>query len=285
MPQTSERIVPRTVLALGIGAAIVPALLGAQEMRTLESSRQLRDSMATSVHVRYAAGRLSMRPSNEAQLYRMELRYDPDRVEPIHDFDATARRLELGVRTDHVSLGRGMKDGSMCIELARGVPLDLSLDIGAANADLDLGGLSLESLHLHSGASESTIRFDTPNPQHMRRLAINSGAASFHALHLANANTPTVSVDAGVGGVDLDFGGVWTQDIDLDLQIALGGTTVHAPRDVGVRVELDRAFASFDHLGMEKRGRAWISENWDRASHHLVVRGSAAFGKLTLDHR
>lgn len=255
----------------------------AQTLRTLESSRQLRDSGATLVRVRYAAGRLSMRPTSDAQLYRMELRYDPARVEPIHAFDSTTRQLDLGVRTDRVTLGHGMKDGSMHLELARGVPLDLSLEIGAADADLDLGGLSLDALHVQSGASASAVRFDAPNPRLMRRLSIQSGAASFRGSRLANANTPVVSVNAGVGGVDLDFGGRWTQDVDVDLQVAMGGATLRVPRDVAVRVELDRAFASFDHDGLERRGRAWVSPHWDEAPHHLTVRGSAAFGKLTID--
>jgi hypothetical protein len=176
-----------------------------------------------------------------------------------------------------------MRDGSLRLELARGVPLDLSLDLGAADADLDLGGLSLDALHVQSGASSSTVRFDTPNPRTMRRLAIHSGAASFRGVRLANAHTPFVSVDAGVGGVDLDFGGTWTHDVDLDMKVAMGGATVRVPSGVGVRVELDRAFAAFDHDGLERRGRAWVSPNWDAAPHHLTIRGSAAFGKLTID--
>lgn len=136
---------------------------------------------------------------------------------------------------------------------------------------------------MQSGASSSTVRFETPNPRTMRRLAIHSGAASFRGFRLANARTPVVSVDAGVGGVDLDFGGAWTQDVDLDVKVALGGATVRVPRGVGVRVELDRAFAAFDHDGLERRGRAWVSPDWDGAAHHLTVRGSAAFGKLTIE--
>jgi hypothetical protein len=162
--------------------------------------------------------------------------------------------------------------------------MDLTFELGATRADLDLGGLTIDALRLEAGASESWARFDVPNPHPMRRLDIQVGAASFHGSDLANANAPLVSVDAGVGGVDLDFGGRWTQDVDLDLSVAMGGSTIRVPRDVGVRVDLDRAFASFDRDDLRKRGDAWVSENWDDARYHLRVRGSTAFGKLTIRH-
>lgn len=273
--------------ALRVGAALgcLPAWLGAQELRTLESSRQLHDSAATTVRVRYAAGRLSVRPTDDRQLYRMELRYDPARVEPVHSFDAAARRLDLGVRADRVELGRRGRDGSLAVELARGVPFDLAIELGAVHADLDLGGLALDALRLESGASESAVRFDAPNPRPMRRLEIRAGAASFRASRLANANAAVVTVSSGVGGVELDFDGRWTQDVDLELEVALGGATVRVPRDVGVSVELERAFAAFDRGDLERRGRGWVSPNWDDAPHRLRVHGSAAFGKLTIERR
>ena len=275
---------PRLTALTGLASlGLLASAAHAQELRTFEASRQLHDSVATTVCVRYGAGHLSMRPTDGQQLYRMELHYDPERVEPIHTFDPVARRLELGVRNDggHIS---HLHDGSMALELARGVPLDLTLELGATKAELDLSGLTLDKLRLDAGASESEARFDVPNPHPMRRLDIQVGAARFRGADLANANAPLVSVDAGVGGVDLDFGGHWTQDIDLDLQVALGGSTIRVPSDVGVRVELERAFASFDRDGLRKRGNAWVSDNWDEAAHHLVVRGSAAFGRLTIRH-
>ncbi|AHG91448.1 protein of unknown function DUF2154 [Gemmatirosa kalamazoonensis] len=275
----SRRVIAAGLLSL---ASLTPVARG-QELKTLESSRQLHDSGATTVRVRYGAGRLSMRPTDDPQLYRMELRYDPDAVEPIHSFDPVSRRLELGVRGDHGRISH-TRDMSMRVELARGVPMDLALELGATKAELDLSGLTLDALRLQAGASESAVRFDVPNPHPMRLLDIQVGAARFRGYDLANANAPLVSVNSGVGGVDLDFGGRWTQDVDLDLQLALGGSTIRVPADVGVSVEIDRAFASLDRDGLRRRGNAWVSDNWDDAPHRLRVRGSAAFGRLTIRH-
>ena len=109
------------------------------------------------------------------------------------------------------------------------------------------------------------------------------GAASFRGERLANANTPSIRVDAGVGNVELDMSGQWTRDIELHVEVMLGVVTIHVPSDVGVRVTLEKTFASFDHEGLVQRDGAWISTNWDSAPHKLRVSAETVFGKLTID--
>ena len=49
--------------------------------------------------------------------------------------------------------------------------------------------------------------------------------------------------------------GQWTQDIELHVDVTLGVVTIHVPADVGVRVTLDKTFASFDHEGLDRARR------------------------------
>ena len=84
----------------------------------------------------------------------------------------------------------------------------------------------------------------------MRSLEIDVGAASFEASNLGNANASLVHVQGGVGSVDLDFGGQWSQDMTVDADLAFGKLTLHVPRDVGVRVEVQKFLASFDQQGL-----------------------------------
>src|SRR4029453_11237226 len=88
-----HRVVPM-VLAF----ATAPLSTGAaQHWRTLDASRQLRDSGVHHVLVRYGAGRLQLMPSTEPVLYSMSLRYDEDNGRPIYDYDANRRRLTVGL--------------------------------------------------------------------------------------------------------------------------------------------------------------------------------------------
>jgi hypothetical protein len=237
------------------------------------------------VKVLYGTGAFGLRAASTPLLYHMQLRYDGARTEPRHSFNVATRELQVGVqKSDMRFTGRDDEEQPrLQLELSRATPIDLALDLGAVEADLDLTGLRLSRVHLESGASDGKVRFDSLNPTRMSALDVSLGAASFRGERLANANTPSIRVDAGVGNVELDMGGQWTQDIDLHVEVLLGVVTIHVPADVGVRVTLEKTFASFDHEGLVQRDGAWVSRNWDSAPHKLRVSAETVFGKLTID--
>lgn len=258
----------------------------AQSWRTVESARQLRDSAEHHVRVQYGSGRLDVGATASPVLYSMSLRYDEATSSPIHSYDAESRVLTLGVNVPSERLSRDMGDkarGEMRLSLSRTVPVDLDLELGATKAVLDLGGLNLMGMRLQSGASETVLDFSSPNRARMRAIDVEMGAASFEARNLANANAPAMRIHGGVGGVDLDFGGEWSQDVSVDVDLTLGKLTVHVPRDVGVRVDLQKFLASFDQQGLQKRADAYYSENWDRAKYHLRLHAQTTFGGIEID--
>ena len=272
------------VLAVALGAAWQSA--SSQSWRTVESARQLRDSAEHHVRVRYGAGRIDVAAATSPVLYSMTLRYDESTSTPLHSYDPASRVLTVGIegQSDRFSRNMGEKSrGEMRLSLSRSVPMDLSLELGATKATLDLGGLNLTGLRLASGASETMVDFSSPNQGRMASLDVDVGAASFEARNLANANATSVRVHGGVGGVELDFGGQWLQDMAVDVDLALGKLTLHIPRDVGVRVEVEKFLASFDEQGLVKRADAYYSDNWDRAKYHLRLRAQTTFGGIELD--
>lgn len=272
-------------IVAGFATVMASARADGQNWRTLDVARQLADSLPASVAVVYGTGTFGLRGTSSPLLYRMQLRYDATRTQPRHLFDPTTRKLQIGVQKSDVRFtGHGDKaTGHLQLELARSVPTDLSVDMGAVQADMDLTGLRLSHLRVETGASDAKIRFDSLNAVKMRALEISLGAANFSAQRLANANAADIRVDAGVGNVELDFGGQWTQNIDLRVDVALGIVTIHVPADVGVRVSVEKVFASFDHEGLIERDGAWVSPNWDSAGHKLRVSAETNFGKLTID--
>jgi hypothetical protein len=270
------------VVAL-VAAASAPA--AAQSWRTLGVARQLHDSAAVKVDVEYGAGRMTLGAASVPLLYDMRLRYDADRAEPLHAYSADTRALRVGVRKPEVRFRGDGEGAELRLNLTDAAPLDLSLDLGAVEAELDLSRLRVNALDLECGAADATLRFDAPNPERMRSLSLDVGAASLTALRLANANAGDVRVDAGAGLVDLDFSGAWTQDVTLTVDVTLGAVRVHVPGDVGVRVDVDKVLGSFEHDGLVKRAGSYFSDNWDGAHYKLHVRADATLGKLELDRR
>jgi hypothetical protein len=269
---------------MALAASLTPfAAIAAQQWRTLDASRQLRDSAAHEVRVRYGAGRLEIRPATEPVLYSLSLRYDEDNGRPVHEYDATRHRLTVGLTDQSFKFARHNRErmnNDLRLALSPSVPVDLELDVGAAKADMDLGGLAVRDARIRIGASSSVLDFSAPNKTQLRSLDIDVGAASFTARHLGNANVSEMQVRSGVGSVSLDFSGEWREDMSLDADVALGKLEIRVPPEVGLRVDVHRVLASFDRRGLVKRGNAYYSENWDSARHKLRVRAATTFGAI-----
>lgn len=277
-----------TALTLGLATTVLAPAAGAQDAtlwRSVDLSRQLRDSMPQRIRVQYGAGRVDVRGSAEPVLYALHLRYDESRAAPLHQYDAEQRSAVLGLESHGRGLRgaeRGDRGGELRLGLARSVPLDLDMEFGGTAATMELGGLTLQSLRLECGATDATLSFATANRVRMRDMEINVGAADFTAVHLANANADQLRLRGGVGSVDLDFSGAWTRDLSVSTRLAIGTLTLRVPPDVGVRLELQRVAAGFEHDGLVKRDDAWYSENWDRAPHKLRIQAETYFGKIDL---
>jgi hypothetical protein len=274
------------VIALALPAHDAAAQNGAR-WRTVDVSRQLRDTLPQRIRVQYAAGKLDVRGTPNPLLYAMHLRYDEARAIPLHRYDAEQRSTVLGVE----SLGRGLRassgddhdeTGELKLEIPAQVPLELDLELGGTQSVLELGGLTLRSLRLECGATDANLLFSTPNRTRMRELEIDVGAADFTAVNLGNANADQIRLRGGIGVIDLDFGGTWTQDMTVSTRLAMGKLMLRIPNDVGVRLEVQRVAAGFEHEGFTKRDDAWYSENYDRASRKLRLRAETFFGKIEI---
>ena len=269
------------IAALALVCLAAPA--GAQPtLRTVEFSRQLRDTTPLDVHVDHQAGRIVLHGADAPLLYQAQLAYDPRRSEPLYEYDAAHRRLRIGARRP---AGDAPSGGSpeLRLDVARTVPVALTIRMGTAKADLDLGGMMLTRLSVESGASDAELHFDTPNAVPMERLELDVGAASLRARGLANARAREVHVKMNVGTAELDFGGDWTGDIELDLQVTLGKATLRVPADVGIRVDATRYLASFQRVGFVRGDDdAYYSDNWDTARRKLHVRSRMVLGQLEL---
>ena len=252
--------------------------------RSVDVARQLRDSSPHRVRLKYSVGKVDVRPGTDRLLYAMHLRYDEARTVPLDRYDAPQRSALLGVeslQSSRLPAGRDDEAGELRLALPRSVPLDLDFEFGGTKATLDLGDMSLQSVHLDCGAADARVLFSKPNRGRMRELEVNVGAADFVASSLANANADQLRVQAGVGGVDLEFGGEWTRDLSVVARLAVGKLTLRVPQEVGMRIEVYRVAANFEHEGLQKRDDgAWYSANWDSAPRKLHVRAETFFGQV-----
>lgn len=253
------------------GLACTAAGLSAQSWSTVTASRQVGDEREMRVDVEYGAGVLNIRPGEPGTLYRMEFRFDEDVVEPRSRYvdgflDIGMDRIGRGIRV-------GSRDGSglLDLELSREVPLSLSLEFGAAKAELDLGGLSLRELDVATGASDTRIEASAPNPVPLELASLEAGAANLVAARLGNLNAERIRLDAKAGKATLDFSGEWQRDAAVDVSLDLGALELRFPRGLGVQLVVDALLTSVDAQEMFRRGDSYFSADWDDADTQVTV--------------
>jgi len=230
-----------------LAVALACSSASAQEWRTLDVTRQLRDPAPLNVDITYGAGTFTLGPATPPDLYEMHLRYPTGRTAPVATYDAASHSVHLGIKSQNFSMPGGDADqNELHIGLARGVPLDLTTEIGAADVKVDLGGLAVQQMKLKTGATDVTLAFSSPNTMRMRAMDLTVGAAGFKATGLANANADHIALHAGIGDFELYFDGTWTGDIWLDAKVALGSLTIHVPEDVRVETNAKAFLGSID---------------------------------------
>ncbi len=118
-------------------------------------------------------------------------------------------------------------------------PVNLTVNAGAYEAHLALGGVPLRGLEINEGAADTTVSFDTLNPEHMGRLVYATGASSVTLTGLANANFDEMSFDGGAGDYDLDFSGDLQRAATVKVTVGLSSLRLRVPAGANARVTVD----------------------------------------------
>jgi hypothetical protein len=258
-------------------ALLAPGLASAQDWRTFTASRARSGEELLRVDLEYGAGRLDVGPGATGMLYRTNLRYDAESFRPRVDY--ASNRLRVGIQGQD-GKPRRPKSSHLDLRLGPDLPLDLELKFGAAEANLELGGLRIRKGEISTGASKTTLRISRPNLEVCELFELHVGAAKFHAFGLGNLNAERLDVEGGVGEVILDFTGAWRSDLRASVKMGLGSLTLQVPRGLGLRVSKEGFLAPFDSQELIKRGNAFYSPNWQSADHRLSLDIEAAFGSI-----
>ena len=162
------------VAAAAFLAAGAPLAAQEADWTEVRARRQAGAIESVTVDLEYVAGELRVGPADGGLLYDTHLKYDAARMRPERNWSVNGNtaRLDLGFE------GLG-DDGDMDIEfegddhgflelsLSRDVPTDLRVKVGAALSEVDLSEIPLTGLVYQTGASDTEIRFESPNPVRM----------------------------------------------------------------------------------------------------------------------
>jgi hypothetical protein len=270
-------------LALALGATGAAA----QSMRPFSTYRQWHGETRLSARLNYAAGALRLAAGRPNELYRMDVLYDGERYLPLSDFDAARGGVALGLRAAGDGglrvVSRSQLRQTASVTFSPRNDLALAVTLGAVDGDLELGGLRLTDLDLQAGASRATVRFSQPNPTRCRSASLSAGAAELSVLGLGNSRCDRIAFEGGVGRVTLDFTGAWTSSSRVEVKMALGEVALRLPRQIGVRLTLDKFLSTFEPQGLVRRGSSYLSPGYDQAARHLDIDVTTAVGGVTVE--
>lgn len=161
-------------------------------------------------------------------------------------------------------------------------PLDLTVQAGAYEGHLELGGLSLRSLTVKDGASHAEISFLEPNQTEMALLRYETGASDVKLTGLANANFSTLKFSGGAGNYTLDFSGELQRDATVTVDSGLGNLSLIIPEHLKATVTVESAAVNISSgSGWTQNGQKYTQKG---SGSSLTILVKMAAGNLVITH-
>jgi hypothetical protein len=170
------------------------------------------------------------------------------------------------------------------LELGKERPFTLTIETGASEFDLDLGGVPLRSLVVRQGAGRFKVNFSAPNPEPMGLLEISSGAAAIELENLANANFSEMRLSGGAAGYELDFGGTLSRGAEVKVETGLSGVDIRIPATTAAKIVAETTLGSVD-VGdgfTKEEGAFWTEAGRAHTGPLLTIRAGVRLGALKL---
>lgn len=182
----------------------------------------------------------------------------------------------------HWDTGHRVPEFDLALGTSR--PFALTLETGASEAHLDLGGLPLTRLIARLGAGRFELDFSAPNPQPMTVLDVSSGAASMDVHNLANANCPEIILNGGAAAYSFDFGGTLQRDTHVRISTGLSSVSIAIPSQTAASISSESFLGSIEvGDGFTKQGGAYLTPEALKGSTPLLrIATSVALGAVRL---
>lgn len=125
---------------------------------------------------------------------------------------------------------------SFNLQLGKAYPYALSIETGASDCALELGGLPLNNLKIRQGAGKFAVDFSLPNPHPMAKFSVEGGAASLEMSCLVNANFEEMTVAGGAASYKLNFEGKLEHESTVRINAGVSSVEIEVPATTATRI-------------------------------------------------
>jgi hypothetical protein len=205
------------------------------------STRAAAASVIVDIDVEECSFYLESGPAEDG--VRVEASYDEATYELTREYDLDGETPVFRVRFESkISFWRRIaQDGQFSDEdisrneitvfLPENTPIALRTKINKAESELLLNDLVLTEFSTEGSMGEYSVTMETPNPVSMdvASIKMTMGEGTFRGI--ANFRARTVSVDAGMGELRLDFGASLLVDTEVVARMRMGEMSIEVPDD------------------------------------------------------
>jgi hypothetical protein len=242
---SSSRIkIGLVILAL---TALVAACDEPRDVRTETQTVALEGATLAEVGLHMNAGELRVRGADQEALLEASFEYNRDRDRPVVDYRRFGDKGTLQVRgSRRNSIPFGRVRNRWDINLSKAVPLELDIDLGAGQSDIDIRGLKLRRVEIDMGVGEMNLDLQGPHRESFN-VKIDGGVGS-GKIYLPAEVGVRVKVGGGIGSVNayglIKQGGFYVNE-------------AYGKSAVAIEIEVDAGIGSLD-LRVESPARVKI---------------------------
>lgn len=113
-------------------------------------------------------------------------------------------------------------------------------------------------------------------------LRVNMGAGDSD-LQLADLSLTGLDITLGAGRSTVDLSRNWTSDLDVTIDSGAADLTVRLPKDVGVRVEVDRGPTVIDAPNLSQDGNVYTNDAYGASDVTLQIKMQSGIGQIKLE--
>lgn len=166
------------------------------------------------------------------------------------------------------------------LELGRHKPYWLTVESGASEANLDLGGLPLSRLYIKQAASRSCLNFSECNPQALILFQVSVGIGSIEMQNVANANLVEMMVEGGASSCQLDLCGKLQRPALVRLATGLMSVDLSIPATRAAVISCNRTNIEPNADLVIKDGVYWTRAALEARGPRITVMARLAAGAL-----
>jgi hypothetical protein len=282
----------RTILVIAMIALVLVVLTAGctrvdlrEEADSTTERVTAKGAQRVEAEIRMGPGDLTVTGGAKA-LMEGDFRYSDGRLAPEIDYrvDGDVGELDMSQGTDGNWFPRfwgGGYQNVWDVSFADDMPLDLRLQLGAGDVNVQLGDTMLEEFRMETGAGALDI--DLADSDTLDELRVSTGAGDVRVDASGGSSLRDFRFETGAGSLRLDLSGdEWAEDVEGRIDAGAGDVRITLPKDIPVEVSVDKGIGDVQADGLVSDGGVWVNEAPGGAGPTIEIQISQGVGSVRL---